>query len=225
VYGLGAVAGADGFVTRDQRAFYRSLAALPRDRGVHLLRGLGVSSLVGRDAIGAPEGTRFSPAAPPWRYRLPDPAPRAYFAERVYAVARDPVSALEAVASADFRPGRDVVLMGSESNAPYDLPAGEIRRFSAEAGTVLADVRSSGDGLWVLSDTWFPGWRATIDGEPAEIIRANGLLRALRVPRGLHRLVMHYEPSAFRVGGWISIVTAAMFIVLGVWAATDRDRW
>jgi hypothetical protein len=67
-------------------------------------------------------------------------------------------------------------------------------------------------GIVVLSDSWFPGWQATIDGRPAEILPANTAMRAVAVPAGPHLVAMAYRPTGIYWGGILSI---AVFLALG----------
>ncbi|MGD0043540.1 MAG: hypothetical protein ABSE84_24560, partial [Isosphaeraceae bacterium] len=71
-------------------------------------------------------------------------------------------------------------------------------------------------GIVVLADIHFPGWKLTIDGQPAPIHKVNRLMRGAAVPAGVHRLVYSYEPRSFQVGGTITLaglVAAAAFAV------------
>lgn len=86
---------------------------------------------------------------------------------------------------------------------------------------VAIDTDAPGRRLLVLSDTWFPGWRATIDGAEVPIARANYAFRAVSVPAGRHRVVFEYAPASFRVGAAIS--GAALAAVL-LWIAAARRR-
>jgi hypothetical protein len=66
-------------------------------------------------------------------------------------------------------------------------------------------------GLVILADTFYPGWRLTIDGKTAPIFRANRVMRGAALQAGEHRLVYTYEPESFRVG---VIISAGALIVL-----------
>jgi uncharacterized membrane protein YfhO len=70
-------------------------------------------------------------------------------------------------------------------------------------------------GLVILADTYYPGWRLTIDEESAPIYRANRLMRAACVSAGEHRLLFTYEPTSFRIGAVISTVGLLAFFFLG----------
>jgi hypothetical protein len=72
------------------------------------------------------------------------------------------------------------------------------------------------DGAVVLSDTFYPGWRARVDHQPAEIFAANGAMRAVTVPRGSHTVTMRYRP--------ISVYAGAVLTLLGVAVALAASR-
>jgi len=77
---------------------------------------------------------------------------------------------------------------------------------------------SPSEQLVVFSEMWYGpdlGWTATIDGQPAELIRANYLLRALRVPAGQHEIVMTFAPSSYFTGKAISLICSLM-VILGL---------
>jgi hypothetical protein len=74
-------------------------------------------------------------------------------------------------------------------------------------------------GIVILGDVDYPGWRLTIDGKPAEILRVNRLMRGAAVEAGVHTLVYTYDPASFRVGGSITLAALPVLIVLAVWAA------
>ena len=63
------------------------------------------------------------------------------------------------------------------------------------------------DGYLVLTDAYYPGWIATVDGQPAHIERADILFRAVKVPAGQHRVEFRYQPQSFAIGAVISIGT------------------
>jgi len=95
---------------------------------------------------------------------------------------------------------------------------------AAHLATITADepqrveVRFSAEktGLLVLSDAYYPGWRAYLDGEPAELLRVNIALRGVVVPPGEHTVVFAYHPRWFQVGAVLSLVTLLGLILLFV---------
>jgi hypothetical protein len=225
VYGLGAVAGSDGFSTRAQQDFFRALALLPRERAVHLLASLGVSRLIGTEPLGPlagladPVEDRDSAT---WEYALSAHAPRAYLAERVVTVP-DTTAALERLADPAFRPGRDAVLTMAGESRLGSKPGGDVTNLAIEAGEIRADVASPAEALWVISDTWFPGWEAAIDGSAAEVLRVNGVERGVLVPAGAHHVEMRYRPRSFRSGLGVSTMTLAACLLFALGKRSRRE--
>ena len=86
---------------------------------------------------------------------------------------------------------------------------------------------SSSGGTVVFSEIFYPyGWKAYIDGKPAEIFRANYLLRAMNIPAGSHDIRMEFRPDSVRKGDTIAIVFIVIMYatVLGVIAGTLIKR-
>lgn len=62
------------------------------------------------------------------------------------------------------------------------------------------------DGMVVLSDTAYPGWRARVDHRPAEIHEVNGAMRGVAVPRGTHTITMRYRPVSVYLGAALTLL-------------------
>ena len=100
---------------------------------------------------------------------------------------------------------------------------GSIRLQSYDPEKMVYNYKGTGENLALFSDIWYPeNWVATIDGEEVEIIRANYILRALKVPAGQHEIIFEYRDSAsgtFNTIAWIS----SLLILLGVPALLFLD--
>ncbi|MCB0657194.1 MAG: hypothetical protein KDC57_13710 [Saprospiraceae bacterium] len=73
--------------------------------------------------------------------------------------------------------------------------------------------------LAVFSEIWYgpnKGWNAYVDGEPANLLRADYALRAMRVPAGQHTIEMRFEPSSVKIGKTISLITSGLLLLLFV---------
>ena len=69
--------------------------------------------------------------------------------------------------------------------------------------------------LVLFSDVYYPaGWKAWIDGQPVEILRANYILRALRVPAGEHQIRFAFEPESFTEGAMYSRISSWLLLLL-----------
>jgi hypothetical protein len=65
-----------------------------------------------------------------------------------------------------------------------------------------------------LSDTYYPGWKATVDGRESPIAPAWVAFRAVGLAPGKHRVVFEYKPLAFRIGLWLSLVGWGVWLLL-----------
>ena len=75
----------------------------------------------------------------------------------------------------------------------------------------------------ILGDTWYPGWKARVDGRAATIRPANAAFRAVAVPAGRHTVKFSYESAAVRFGAIISAVAALILIAgLSIWLLPVR---
>ncbi len=95
-------------------------------------------------------------------------------------------------------------------SAPGELKPANVRRCEVtEYGRhrVAIEFELAGRGLLVLLDSWYPGWKARVDGHERPIHQVDGLFRGVEVAAGEHRLQMTYEPWPFRVGAVLSLLT------------------
>jgi hypothetical protein len=71
-------------------------------------------------------------------------------------------------------------------------------------------VATPKDGYLVLSEVYYPGWHAYVDGARARIDQANWNLRAVRVGAGRHQVEVRFEPESFRRGTWVTLTTVGI---------------
>ena len=206
------VGGVDGFAPHDRADFFRTLASLGAGESMRLLAALGTERVIGEEPLEEPglESVLDSADLPLRVYDLSERAPRTYLARRTW-LAPDRLHALRQMALPEFRPGRDAVLTET-SDSPRALGGGTIDSVSFARERIQAQVTLAAPGLWVVADSWFPGWEATLDGTPVEILRVNGIHRGIRVPEGSHTLEMRYRPASFRIGGRISMLALILLV-------------
>ena len=147
-------------------------------------------------------------------YERPAALPRAWVAPQIEVL--DDTDSLARIHEADFDP-RTTALADSALDcdpAPsVHGGAGEVEILRYDGNHIEARVRSEG-GLLVFSEIYYPGWRATIDGDPARLVRADYVLRALCVPPGEHRIVLVYDPPLLKIG--LAVTSLALLSVVGV---------
>ena len=85
-------------------------------------------------------------------------------------------------------------------------------RIMEESGThVQVTVGETRPGLLVLADTWYPGWKASVDGTAADVVPVDVVLRGVPVPAGQPTVVFSYDPMSLKIGIAVSLV--ALLIV------------
>jgi hypothetical protein len=85
-------------------------------------------------------------------------------------------------------------------------------------------VQASGPGLLVVSELDHPGWYARVDGEPAEIVAANGVLRGVYLDAGDHRVEMFYRPVSVLVGAGVTLIALVVVIFARRSGKPNRTR-
>ena len=81
-----------------------------------------------------------------------------------------------------------------------------------EPNNMTYTVSSTKGGVVVFSEVYYPGWTATIDGQPAELGRVNYILRALNVKAGKHEVVLDFHPTS--ISTTETIAYAALIVLL-----------
>jgi hypothetical protein len=82
---------------------------------------------------------------------------------------------------------------------------GSVEWLERTPNRLVFDVEATGPAIVVVSENWMPGWEATVDGEPARVLRADYNLRAVEVPQGVHRVELRYRPAVVRAGAFVSL--------------------
>ena len=94
-----------------------------------------------------------------------------------------------------------------QSLGPASPTVEPVRFRSYEADRILLDVTAGSSGLLILSEIYYPGWRATVNGRRTEIYKVDGALRGILIPRGESRIAVEYAPFSFYAGGALSLLT------------------
>ncbi len=140
----------------------------------------------------------------------------AWFVDKVQYVndANEEIAALReilptetAVVDAQFKTALNGVTEG------YKDSLATIRLTTYEPNRLVYEANAPKDGVVVFSEVYYPGWQATIDGQPANIARADYILRALYVPAGKHTIEMRFDPKSVHVTEGIAYGAMALLIL------------
>jgi hypothetical protein len=152
-------------------------------------------------------------------YENTDTLPRAYVAHAAKWVPGED-EALDAIAAPGFNPRAQVVLEGGAGGAAApaeERPVTPARLARYGPRDVVVECDNPAPGYLVLTDTFYPGWRATVDGEPSPIYQANFLFRAVPIDAGRHTIAFHYAPTSFWLGAGSSLAAIAIILLLFVY--------
>jgi hypothetical protein len=179
-------------------------------------------------------------------YRVPGALPRVYLVARQQTEVLADQDAFPRVLDADVVAGRRVLLaptaVGPTSADPGREPpsrqadgagdrggdvavgsAGDCALTGFENNRVAARCRVQRPGVAVFVEQFDPGWRATVDGRPTPLQRANALLRAVSLDRGAHDIVLSYTPpAALGAGAAVSVASATLLLAIAALARSSR---
>ena len=89
---------------------------------------------------------------------------------------------------------------------------GDVKILSSSQKSVEMVVDAWGDGFVVFSDTYYPGWRAYVDGDEVPVFTANLIQRAIAITEGRHVVKWEYVPVSFYLGLLVSIIMGVVLV-------------
>jgi hypothetical protein len=217
----------------DVGVFIGEIIEPPRMFDEKLLNLSGVRSIVLPLREAREKLSRFSPhhelalrfeTAAAAVYENAHAVPRAFFAPDSGVVPTG-ASCVGQLTEANFDPLSQIVLDqgispdGSHVSTPEDRPTGQVSLADINPVAVVIDVRTEQSGFVVLTDAYYPGWVARVNGRESPIRQADCFFRAVRVEPGASRVEFRYEPRSFRLGVLVSALS-----VMGLAALVWRPR-
>jgi hypothetical protein len=142
-----------------------------------------------------------------------NPSPRAFVVYAARVVPDFPVAVTLLTLGHDIR--RSAVL---EKQPPLSLPetntasSTTVRFQHFDPNTIVMNIDAEQDGLLVLAEAWYPGWKAKVDGREAVVLPANAWMRAIPVSRGQHRVEVYFHQNYLLAG---TVVSLASLVLLG----------
>jgi Bacterial membrane protein YfhO len=147
-----------------------------------------------------------------WLYQIEGTTPRAYVVNKTI-VEKDPKQVLRLLSSYGFDPTREVVLDGEIPTPPAAHLKATAKIVQYDNNLVTITTSADNEAVLVLADSYYPGWKAFVDGREEIIRRANLFFRAVRLPTGNHTVEFRYEPRSFAIGLAISAATLVALVV------------
>ena len=144
--------------------------------------------------------------------RNPDALPRAWLVHEARQVPAGTAARLLASGAVDPRRTALLEQPPPALRQPPDPDADQAVIVARDNDRLVVRTTSTAPALLMLSEVAYPAWRATVDGQPAEVQVADHALRAVTVPAGTHTVELRYSSVAIMVGLAISGVTALLLL-------------
>ena len=147
------------------------------------------------------------------------PQKRAFVVHRLEVIPHS--NALAHMADPAFDSRQTAIVEAPPGCSLSDAPGQDsVTLTSDELDRVTFRVHAASDGFLVMSDTFYPGWRAEVDGKPLPVVRTNFALRGICLPAGDHQVVFVFDPLTLKIGAVLSVI--GLGIVL---AASRSSSW
>jgi uncharacterized membrane protein YfhO len=109
-----------------------------------------------------------------------------------------------------------------------DNPSGEILSYSKNADIITAEVKMSETGLLVFSEIYYPnGWECMVNNRITEIFEINGLLRGIKLRKGINNIEMKFNPTDLKYSKIFSLLSFSLIgigIVFGFVVLRKNDK-
>ncbi|MBI4299867.1 MAG: YfhO family protein, partial [Chloroflexi bacterium] len=158
-------------------------------------------------------------------FKTPYPTARAYVAFRAMRFGDDKqILDILSTTDSDFLYGRDALLVDEPGVEPTGKGYVSSIEVQEEGPRSLAvRVNANSPGILVVSDVYYPGWKAYVDGAEKPILRANYFLRGVALGPGPHVVRMVFAPASVKIGALISIIALGMVLALLVACMSIRQ--
>lgn len=97
-----------------------------------------------------------------------------------------------------------------------DGPVAKVALMEESPARLVFKVDKTRPAVLVIADAWYPGWHATVDGAPAEVVRVDGVFRGVELGEGEHDVILEYVPTMLHWGIAISAL-GALIVAAGLW--------
>lgn len=152
-----------------------------------------------------------------WVYQRGRALPITRLVYQVEVIA-DRAATIERVHQPGFDPATTAILeqLPHCQLGPAPAVSGTSQIIEERAGYWLIRTESASPALLVVSESAYPGWRVTVDGQPATALTAYGVIRAVCVPAGTHHVEWRFAPALFVAGGLVTAAALLLLLLAGV---------
>jgi len=157
-------------------------------------------------------------------YKNRSPLPRAWLVRDFKVL--DSKTILSMMIQKEFKPRKEVLL--EETPPSLTLPhkgggvgGSEVEFISETNNRLQLHVETKENSLLVVSDTYYPGWKVFVNGNPKKIYQANYAFRAVPLNAGIHKVEFVYDPVSFKLGAGVTFLGILGCLLIG-WAVRRK---
>lgn len=158
-------------------------------------------------------------------YQNPNALPRAVIVHKTEVI-RDRDAIFRELISPEFDPTTSAIIeedLDIQLSKPFGKnPVPKVHEHSPNKVTIEAYLAQP--GLLVLGDTYYPGWKAFVDGKESKIYPTNYVMRGVVLPEGRHIVEFRYEPLSFKIGAVITLLSLVFIVGFFVWGLRKKRR-
>ena len=119
------------------------------------------------------------------------------------------------LSSDQFDPQKEIVLE-KDIDKNLGLKSSSYQITKDDSDSIEIQTNTNGNSLMVISDSFYPGWQATIDNQKTEILAADANWQAIFLPEGNHQITMSYQPLSLKIGASLSLTFAIFLTVMWI---------
>jgi len=224
VAGIDTVCGYEPMMLRRYAELMNAAEGYPAERMIVVMGSVGrhpVIDMLGVRGWLTREGGRYRSLHSYENRRhivLDNPAglPRAWLVNNAVVI-ESKTDRLKVLGKGPWDPRKTVILEEFPAGAPpvpTEKAAGTARVMSRKPGEYLLEAENDADAFLVLSEAYYPGWSAEVDGKPADVLPANHLIQAVRLPPGKHVVRFAYRSRFLGAGAAIAFLAALVPVAI-----------
>lgn len=211
--------GVDVMRRADYSLIQELIATQPGPDSTKLLSMLNVKYLISIPEIESPDWKKsdlkgWSSEAGFKIYENMDYLPRHYMVYD-YKVIKKPDAVVNSLLDKAFHPGRTVLLESEPEGISRDTGPGSFNVWITGYRNNSSELKvaTEKDGVLVISESWYPGWKVFVDGKEEKLLKADLVLKAVPLRAGEHIVRLVYSPALFKIGAAITMTGLALSIV------------
>jgi len=166
-----------------------------------------------------------------WLLKLKEGAPRYFSLDKAQAiVVKSDNEARTVVEAPNFDPGQNVVLLDSQVKPINSLiqkqttHPSQVKVVSEEAEKIMLHLERDTPGYLILAKTYYPGWKAKVNGVEQPVLQANYAFSAIEVGVGTSSVEYYYDPFSFKLGLALTALSILLAIGLVIWVWSGRKN-